>query len=306
MKLDIDLAGDQCIVCNGERNPEFFVNSKGYKYYRCKSCQCIYIDNNTEEDSYPKNALKENISFIRDYRCNRLWVWAISDSLWIQDYIKSTDFIDGGSALSVGCAYAHDLYELRKKGWEVLGLDHDADFVDRVKLQHGISVVNSSIEKAKFNKKFDLIILMGVLPYIYDIKRTFKKINSLLNDGGYLVIGSRSVDFNRGQEVLSYPTNVYARQYFSEKSFGILLSSFGFNVIAIDSFNIKEPIIEKIPEKLKQFKIGFRNYTFKPVLELINIFYVVSRIFKLETYQPSTRINSNNLRIIAKKQKMPI
>jgi len=95
--------------------------------------------------------------------------------------------------------------------------------------------------------------------------------------------------------------NKHAKQYFSEKSMRIFLSSVGFDVISIDSFVLKETIVDKIPNRILEFSIGIGNYQISPLLELANIYYIMRRLLKLEAYKSEIAIKSDTLRVIAKK-----
>jgi len=294
---------NKCIVCGEKDNNIFYTNKNSTSYFMCDNCGYIFIDGNALQISYPKNALKNKSKYFenfRDYRSNKNWIWAISDALWISKYVNPEKY-NNPQALSVGCAYAHDLNELRKVGWNVTGLDHDIDFAERAKRQHNIDVITDSFEKHDFESELNLVMFVGVIPYIHEIQEAIKKTYDILGNDGYLMINSRSVDFSQGKGVLSYPTNVYARQYFSEKSMRIFLSKLGFEVVSIDSFKLKNTIMDKVPHKIIEFNIGMGSYKISPLLELFNIFYVIRRLFKFEAYKSEIRIKSDTLRILAKK-----
>jgi len=190
---------NECPVCSQNTNNIFYTNKNGCNYFACEACGYIFIDEHTPTTNYPKNALRRKYKFFqyfRDYRSNRNWLWAMSDALWISKYINPKN-INNPQALSVGCAYAHDLFNLRKLGWGVTGIDFDNDFALRAKRQHNIDVIIDSFEEHNFKSKFDLVMFIGVVPYIDDIKETIKKTYDGLNSGGYIMINSRSIDYSQ-------------------------------------------------------------------------------------------------------------
>lgn len=300
-----ELSGNECPVCFTLSEKVFHTNRKKYNYYRCAKCECVFIENKTPQDPYPVNALtpeRQRSGFFRDFRSNRNWVWGNSDVKWISSYAKHFNLGDQPKALSIGCAYGHDLYNLKKMGWNVLGLDHDESFRVRAKIQHGVEVIHSTFEDAKFDSPFNLVMMAGVVPYVYGINEVIGKVNAILTDNGFIYIAIRNMDWVDGREVLEYPANVHARQYFSEKSMRLLLDAHGFEVVAIDSFYMRMPLLEKLPDRIKNFKLTIGNGKFSPLKELLNLNHIVWRLLGVEPFISCTRKQADSLRILAKKK----
>jgi len=247
-----ELQGDACPVCDHPGNPIYYTNTIGNPYYRCTRCQCVFIDNTIAPNPYPTEALTPELQrtgFQNDLRSNKLWTYALDYVHWLTSYLDHFKLGSPPGALSVGCAYGHDLHELARRGWDVRGVDHDRGFVQRVRRQHGLNVTHGFFEEAVFDRQFDLVIMASVLPYLYDINKVMHRVSQVLEKRGFIFISIRDMDWGDGRSVLAYGTNVHARQYFPRKSLIALLEKFGFEIVALDAFTMNQPRLGRLPEK---------------------------------------------------------
>lgn len=246
-------APDQCPVCETPGAPERFRRDGGGTYYQCGECGLVFIANNTPENPYPVNALSQkqwSSGFLGDFRSNKLWNYSISHVAWITSYLEHFSLPRPPRALSIGCAYAHDLRELSRRGWEVLGVDHDAGFAKRARNQHGIEVRSDFFERADVSGEWDLVILASVLPYMYDLNAVMERVRKLVRPGGFMFITVRNIDWHDVTEILAYPMNVHARQYFPADSLKGLAHRYDFSPVALDCFNFRQPLAARLAGKL--------------------------------------------------------
>ena len=295
-----EIRPDECPVCGLADNPHFYRNSRGSDYYQCRECGCVFIDNCSPPDPYPVDAIKGellHIDFKQDLRSNKLWTYAKGHVRWIMDYLPRSAWPAGPRALSIGCAHAHDLHELALRGFEVLGADHDQSICDRVKAQHGITVNCGFFEQMEFANDFDLVIMASVVPYFHGINKVMAKASQLTRPGGYLFICIRNMDFADGREVLAYPTNVHARQYFPRKSLEELLRRHGFELSVSDCFKVEKPLPDRLPQGLAAMldKAGRLHH------RLLNLWYCWWLRLGYDPFRPQTLAHGQQLRILARR-----
>jgi len=108
-------------------------------------------------------------------------------------------FKDNSYILDIGCGNNGSLnyWEIEKK-FRLLGIDIEENSVRKFNKfyeKHGFKAINSSIEKFDSRKKFDIIVVAGVIMYLKNPERILKKISKMLKGGGLLVISTTNKEY---------------------------------------------------------------------------------------------------------------
>lgn len=118
-------------------------------------------------------------------------------------WLKKTDFwhsnkdkvllklVSGNDILDIGCGAGTISAALAKLGKNVTAIDSHAPYLELAKQKNPdvkVEYILGDCTKHKFNKKFDAVVLSGVLEHVQDDKTMLKKIYDLLNVGGRLVL----------------------------------------------------------------------------------------------------------------------
>ena len=125
-----------------------FYNDFYSKYYR----KIIF------SDSIPSKAFLKD----QEYRGKRLYKF-------VNKFFKKK-----GSVLDVGSSVGLMLKPFKKNGWSINGNDPDTPFVKYAVDKLNLPIDLCQAEDMNYNKKFDLIIIMGSLEHCYD-QYGFKK-----------------------------------------------------------------------------------------------------------------------------------
>ena len=94
----------------------------------------------------------------------------------------------GARLLDVGCGNGDFLRQMQQSGWNVAGLDFDAEAVKTCQAI-GIAAAQGTIETASFDaSSFDAITLSHVIEHLYDPIAVLQQCYTLLKPGGQLYI----------------------------------------------------------------------------------------------------------------------
>lgn len=141
--------------------------------------------------------------------------------------------ISVSSALEIGCSTGILLSLLKKRGWQVTGVEISKKAAELARSKN-IEVIIQPFEKIAVNEKFDLVILNHTLEHLKEPIEVLKKIKMILKPKGYLYIdlpnfGGLSAKLMKVRWPLLLPEEHF--WHFSEKSLILLLKSLGFKII---------------------------------------------------------------------------
>lgn len=103
--------------------------------------------------------------------------------------VKERDDKTGNKVLEIGSMYGYLLEELKKKEFDICGVELDKKAVEHCK-ENGIETFQMSVEQfvKESKKKFDVIIMSHVLEHVLEPKEVLLQLNEILNDNGQLII----------------------------------------------------------------------------------------------------------------------
>lgn len=96
------------------------------------------------------------------------------------------------SILEIGCGAGKNISQIAKlnKNWDCTGVDISDEMIkfcdNEYKKIKNVKFDVLNVEKSKLNKKYDFVILLGVVGYFSNNKKAFKNINSMVKEGGNL------------------------------------------------------------------------------------------------------------------------
>jgi 2-polyprenyl-3-methyl-5-hydroxy-6-metoxy-1,4-benzoquinol methylase len=185
-----------CPICNSDQKTYVYKQNFNntdftpFSYYWvviCNHCNFVYADVNTNQQQlsdyyksmskYEYHSNAGNISKETENRFNNIFNF-------LQPHI-----IKESSILDIGCATGALLSIFKKNGYEdVTGVDPSESCCKIAKEYYDVNVIHSDIFKFKTEKKYDLIILSGVLEHIYDLQTLIKQVKEMLSETGMLFI----------------------------------------------------------------------------------------------------------------------
>jgi len=145
---------------------------------------------------------------------------------------KNLNLLDVGSGIGVF------LFEMRKKKWEVLGIEMDKRYVDYCKKFHKLRIYRKELSKFKTKLKFNLVSFNKVLEHVKNPIKLLKSSKKFLKKDGIVYIEVPHIKAKVGgknrQEFCVDHLHI-----FSSSSLKILARKCGFKILQIKT--IHEP-----------------------------------------------------------------
>jgi len=286
------MAEAECIFCN-KKSSQIVIEEEGYQCRKCPSCDLIYISNRPSLEEIEK-------LYNNNVRANRSADASISGfftrRLHARHHLRIIKkFIKNGSLLEIGPAEGAFLYEARKEGFEVEGIELNTIQANFIKNRLGISCEESPLNAFSFDgKKFDIIYHRDVISHFYDPIAEFQKMNDRLKDNGFLIfetgnLGNVELKYFKLFTNFQLPDHLF---FFSDKNLKELFRRTGFEFVKVYRYS-KVPllwIMRGLKTKTDQFTVREgKKHLLDPNLsfEKINMFtfqYLLRNAFNYFSY----------------------
>ena len=234
---------NKCEICGSKKYRVLFKQNfkdtsiflfNSYRVVQCLNCNFIYaidIPNQKLFDEYYEKLSQYEFIETEGIVLN-------SYSIHNEKIINfiSSDIKLNFEILEIGCSTGNLLSLLKKRGYiNLCGVDPSEKCISYIKKLYNITAIKSNINNLKINKKFDLIILSSVLEHLVDLKKSFKKICSLLKDKGLIFI--EVPDVERFKDFIFFPYQQFSGEhirYFSKNSLEQFLNLFNLKTIKFE------------------------------------------------------------------------
>lgn len=118
-------------------------------------------------------------------------VWAINGLRAEADDIKYMTLKNrpAGKLLDVGCGGGRFMKRMKRLGWEVEGIDFDANATSRIASRYGMKTYTGDLVANRIpGNSFDAITLSHVIEHLADPEKTLRECLHLLKPGGKLIV----------------------------------------------------------------------------------------------------------------------
>jgi len=201
-------------------------------YYQCNKCKHMYSKHKMHwNESFYKgqyfNTTYQNKKKL-DKRFNLVKNLPINKSDNKNRVIRINKFFKkkGLKVLDIGSGIGVFLYEMKKMGWKVSGIESDKQFVDYSNKKHKLNIYCKDLFKFNSKKKFDLITLNKVLEHVKNPIEMLTKCKDFLKKDGLIHIELPSIKSkNNGKN--SEEFCIEHHQVFSSQSLKYLINESG-------------------------------------------------------------------------------
>jgi len=193
-----------------------------FKVVQCKECGLIFVNPQPEpktlKEYYPKDYYTTGPRHYRKYSWSRrkvletYWGYGVHASSpphkhlfkklvmlpFRIRYRHCIPFVEGGRLLDIGCGNGTELYKLKRMGWDVYGVDIDAEASERARAK-GLSVFTGELSRANYPDRFFHVVRMSfVLEHLPNPKEVLLEVSRILMPQGRIYVSvqnARSLNY---------------------------------------------------------------------------------------------------------------
>lgn len=186
MRRDRDLELEQvvCPFC-GEAKYHLLHREGRFQMVRCSSCQFIYLNPRPTGNAllrFYQDYLPEDESSVEAWQRMMRSIFRKAANL-IERYKKQ------GRLLDVGTGFGFFLVEMRKRGWEAVGVEISQKAMDYAKNVLGLTLHLGPLEKVGFSEsEFDVVSSFYVIEHLPQPMEFLRECYRILKPGGMLLL----------------------------------------------------------------------------------------------------------------------
>lgn len=157
-----------------------------FKFVKCNNCNLVFQN--------PRVDPKTVSFFYQEDYFNRRKV--DPKKIQIKYNIVKNNVNHVGTLIEIGSANGDFLYQMEKMGWYVEGVELSYEGVKHSKNKYNIKNIHFGelVEREDNGMQFDVAVLWGVLPHIWNPVQTIKYLSNILNKSGKIIITCANID----------------------------------------------------------------------------------------------------------------
>jgi 2-polyprenyl-3-methyl-5-hydroxy-6-metoxy-1,4-benzoquinol methylase len=187
-----------CPICNAGCIREdliakdYTVSKKNFDVWACDNCDLKYTDkvpNQSEIGKFYKSSDYISHSDTKVGFINKMYHKVRNHTLNTKrKLVEHFTNTNKGVILDVGCGTGAFLNNMQQAGWQITGLEPDANAIKTANSLYKIAPKSPEELFLLPSNSFDAITMWHVLEHVHDLNGYFKRFFELLNPGGYLII----------------------------------------------------------------------------------------------------------------------
>ena len=184
MRTEIEMEEIPCPICEATRRDPLHQEGS-FQMVRCPSCQFIYLSPRPTNESllhFYQHYLPEDRSSIQSWKRMMEPVFKRAAHLIQQRKGK-------GRLLDVGAGFGFFLVEMKKRGWDVVGVEISQKAMDHASNVLGLTVRSGPLEKVGFPENyFDVVSGFYIIEHLPNPMAFLKECHRILKPGGVLLL----------------------------------------------------------------------------------------------------------------------
>jgi SAM-dependent methyltransferase len=184
MEMNIEMEDVECPLCEGSRGEPLHLEGS-LQMVRCPLCQFIFLNPRPTHDSlfhfYQKYLPDEESSIESWERMMKSVFYRAADLL--EPYRRD------GRLLDVGTGFGFFLAEMKKRGWDITGVEISKKAMDYARDVLGLKIHPGPLEKVSFPEShFDVVTGFYVIEHLLNPMAFLKECYRILKPGGVLLL----------------------------------------------------------------------------------------------------------------------
>ncbi|MFT6244125.1 MAG: SAM-dependent methyltransferase [Salibacteraceae bacterium] len=246
-----------CSFCGSSEN-KIYDSENEWKIVKCTKCKFIYTNPQPTMETLPQFYEEEYFKDKRHF--DSFYNKDGSKKTTINNYVNRIQDIENhstkrGRLLEIGCARGEFLTEMKKRGWDALGVEISED-AGKIANDNGIETFVGVFADYEPPLKLDAICMYQTLEHVPDPKEIIVKAFNDLNPGGIFVVEVPNIEcfeqkFSKTRKHLSYDLPRHL-SHFSPNFLKAEFAKAGFSEVHIDMFPPKSLV--KLINKVQQRK----------------------------------------------------
>jgi 2-polyprenyl-3-methyl-5-hydroxy-6-metoxy-1,4-benzoquinol methylase len=178
-----------CPVCDVDDSVWVF-NKAGFEFVKCRHCGLLHVN--------PQLTLATQDAIYKESKTADHWIKVqkkTKEQAWNAEkkYLPALAelkrlYPQGGKLLDVGCSIGQFLTLARDDGWDVQGVELNADAAAIARRDYGLTVHGEKIEEAAFAEgEFDVVTLWGVFEHLTDPNEMLQSVRRVLKKDGLIL-----------------------------------------------------------------------------------------------------------------------
>ena len=232
-------ASTACDCCGVQKSVPIS-EKRGWKILQCSNCGLFFICPQPTSQQLT-NVYKKSSGYFATAEPD-LSKTSPNASKYLHKLLLSTG-MKPGKLLDVGCSTGRLIYHLKNMGWQVTGIEVNADAADIAK-KSNLDVRAGELEEGQYQKSsFDVILMGDVIEHVRSPRQFLTLSYDLLREGGLLFINTPNAQsgFATSSLLLSKLLNFpwphseapYHLYEFSPETLSQLLSSIDYDIICL-------------------------------------------------------------------------
>ena len=252
---------EECPICKSDKLSnhiickDHMVSGESFAITRCSNCSFLFTNprpNPANIGSYYQS--EKYISHSNQANSLINFVYKLTRFFTLTKKVKLINSISTEkSILDYGCGTGDFLSKCKVNGWEIVGLEPDANAREQAKTLTGKNIINN-INELNLIDNVSLITLWHVLEHVPNLNTTLESLKSKLSKNGKFLIAVPNYQ--------SYDAKLY-REYWAAYDVPRHLYHFSMDTMKLLLNNHGLKILKTIPMKLDSFYVSLLSEKYK-------------------------------------------
>lgn len=266
--MGLKLVKYSCQICEYDKNKQMHsetFNGDKFEYVICKRCSFVSQANCHDKQKYLNLPYQTQANYEEHSKNRADYIYDFS-----REYLGyDIDVFDVGCSRGGVMKYFKEIVsDIKISGCTVLGEDEEV-------ISSDLNIINGDFDYLMFNKKYDFIIMSHVLEHFIDLRKTLRKLKTIMKNSSKVYIEVPYLDYLKVR--LSFEFSPEHISYFTPHSLKNLLLSEGFDILKIKDSKYWGNIKVIVTLNNSEEKIVFTNKKYY-------LFYIVEKFFKRITH----------------------